>query len=242
MQGVTLSTSWSYSNSMVSRVNEIRWNEEGTVTNLDALGYEHGLHRLAFSAGFSDQAVLAHRDFLPRLGMSVVTRYATEPSNSAFSNLWSLYGNLYLPGVAPHHSLQFSAAHETSSGGYSLPSGYRPLSFSPTMLLPRGFSSAEALADNYSAFSANYRLPLCYPEGGIPSVLYIKRIRLGVGYDTAAFDYGTRRINLWSVGGEIAFDFNVLRMPASATTSLTLSVFRTSKRDMWISAALGLPF
>ena len=242
VQGVTLSAGWSYSNSMVSRIDALRWNEEGVVTNLDALGYEHGLHRLSFSAGYSDQAVLAHRDFLPRLGLSVVTRYATEPSNRNFSDLWSLYGNLYLPGVAAHHSVQFSAAHETASGGYCLPNGHRPLSFNPTLLLPRGFSSAEALADNYTAFSANYRLPLCYPEGGIPSVLYIKRIRLGVGYDTASFNYGQERINLWSVGGEVAFDFNVLRMPDSATTSLTLSIFRTSNQKMWISAALGLPF
>lgn len=242
VRGVTLAASWSYSNSMVSRVSNLQWNDEGMISNLDAIGYEHGLHRLAFSAGFSDQAILSHRDFLPRLGASVITRVATEPSNSDFSNLWSLYGNLYLPGVAPHHSIQFSAACEQSFGGFRLPNGYRPLSFNPTLLLPRGFSSWQALAANYRAFSANYRLPLCYPEGGIPSVLYLKRIRLGVGYDTASFDYAARRINLWSVGGEVAFDFNVLRMPDSATSSLTLSVFRTSEREMWISASLGLPF
>ncbi|MBQ2728694.1 MAG: hypothetical protein IJF77_05685 [Alistipes sp.] len=242
VQGLTLAASWSYSNSMVSRIDRLEWNKEGVVTNLDALGYEHGLHRLAFSAGFSDQAILSHRDFLPRLGFSVVTRVATEPSNDDFANLWSLYGNHYLPGVAPHNSLQLSVAVENSSGGYSLPSGYRPLAFNPTLLVPRGFSSAEFLSENYRAFSANYRLPLCYPEGGIPSVLYIKRIRLGVGYDTASFDYLGSRIDVWSGGGELSFDFNVLRMPASATSSLTLSVFRTSKSDTWISASLGLPF
>lgn len=242
VQGVTLSAGWGYSNSMVSRVSRIRWNEEGYVANLDELGYEHGLHRLSFSAAFSDQAVLAHRDFLPRLGATVLTRYATEPSNSDFSNLWSLYGNLYLPGFAPHNSIQFSVAYETSSGGCRLPNGFRPLTFNPTLLVPRGFTSGESLADGYTALSLNYRLPLCYPEGGIPSVLYIKRIRLGLGYDTASFRYLTSTINHWSVGGELSFDFNVLRMPASATSSLTLSVFRTSKQDMWISASLGLPF
>jgi hypothetical protein len=86
-------------------------------------------------------------------------------------------------------------------------------------------------------------------------VLVARDMPVALGFDTLSSDYpndrpvefvgfdeGRERINLWSVGGEVAFDFNVLRMPDSATTSLTLSIFRTSKRDMWISAALGLPF
>ncbi|MBQ1221802.1 MAG: hypothetical protein IIX78_04605, partial [Alistipes sp.] len=79
-------------------------------------------------------------------------------------------------------------------------------------------------------------------EWGIPSVLFIKRIRLGVGFDGARFRYGFNNYNLWSAGGELAFDFNVLRMPDSATSTVTLSLFRTSAKEMWYSLSLGLPF
>ena len=145
--------------------------------------------------------------------------------------------------MAPHHSLQFEAAYQAAVGGYRTPSGSRLLTYRSSLLLPRGFHSAELPIDNgLTTLSANYRLPLCYPEGGIPSVLYIKRIRLGAGFDYGAFDYGPRSYDVWSVGGEVAFDFNVLRMPESATSSLTVQCFRTSQDETWLSLSLGLPF
>lgn len=73
-----------------------------------------------------------------------------------------------------------------------------------------------------------------YPEGGIPSVLYFKRIRLNLGADYGqfdAFDYRkgrteTRRIH--SFGGDLYVDFNVFRQPASATSTLRLSFYAPS--------------
>ena len=240
-QMLSLSTSYNYSNGQVARMDQMQIEGE-KITNIAQIGYEHGLHKLSFGVAFTDQANLAHRDFLPRLGYSLSIGYALDPSNRNFSNLYSLYGSLYLPGFGAHNSIQVAASYQNSTGGYRFPSGYRPLTFHSSALIPRGFSGGEIYAERYASFSGNYRLPLCYPEWGIPSVLYIKRVRLGVGYDAAQFDYVGRKQQIWSVGGELAFDFNVLRMPDSATSSLTLSCFRTSKSDTWISASLGLPF
>lgn len=240
-QLLSLGTSYSYSNGMVSCVDRIRI-EGNKISNIGEVGFEHGLHKLSFNVGFSDMARLAYRDFYPRLGYSLSAGYAIDPSNSNFASLWSLYGSLYLPGFGRHNSIQVRAAAQNAVGGYRYPSGYRPLSFRSSALIPRGFSSGEIISDNYSALAFDYRLPLCYPEWGIPSVLFIKRIRLGLGYDTARYDYLNRTYNIWSAGGELAFDFCVLRMPDSATSTLTIQCFATSKRDMWISASLGLPF
>ncbi len=239
---LSLSTAYNYSNGMVARMEHMQTNKEGHITNLAEIGYEHGLHKLSFGVGFSDMATLAYRDFLPRLGYSLSAGYALDPSNRNFSKLWSLYGSLYLPGFGAHNSIQLRAALQNSVGGFRFSSGARPLTFRSSALIPRGFSSSEINAEGYAAFSVDYRLPLCYPEWGIPSVLFIKRIRLGLGYDTASFDHMALDRRIWSLGGELSFDFCVLRMPDKATSSLTIECFRTSKSDMWISASLGLPF
>ena len=51
----------------------------------------------------------------------------------------------------------------------------------------------------------------------------------------------TRR-RIWSVGGDLIFDLNVFRMPASATSTVKLSFYRPSTGGMWFTASLGLPF
>ena len=245
LRQLTLSAAWNYSNGRVADFNGIVW-DEGRIANIGELGFTTGLNKVTFGVQFSDQVRLAHRDFLPRWGYHLQALYALDPIRSYFADLYGVLGRLYLPGVAPHHSLRVAAAWQDSFGGFRFPSGMRPLSFKSSLLLPRGFSTAEVSPNRYAALSADYRLPLCYPEGGIPSVLYIKRIRLGAGFDAASFrqltNSGPRRRTIHAYGAELAFDFNVIRMPASATSTLTLSVFRPSKGGTWISAALGLPF
>lgn len=225
----------------MAELDEIEW-KGSQITNIDRIGFAEGLHKLSFGVGYSGQTRLAHRDILPRWGYQLAATYGLNPTNRDFADLYTLYGHFYMPGVALHHSIQVAASFQNSVGGYRFPNGYRPLTYRSSMLIPRGFTSAEILSDRYASLSANYRLPLCYPEWGIPSLLYIKRIRLGVGYDAARFNYYGRTYQLWSAGGSLTFDFNVLRMPASATSSLTLSLYRPSKGGSWISASLGLPF
>ncbi len=238
---LTLAAAWNWSNGLVADLDRIEW-REGQIVNLDEIGYRHGLHKLTASIGYAEQRRLAYRDFLPRFGYRVQAAWSCDPANRNFADLWSLCGQLYLPGVAPHHSLRLAAAGQHSVGGYRFPSGLRPLLFKSAVLLPRGFTTGDIRSDRYTAASVDYRLPLCYPEGGIPSVLYVKRIRLGAGFDIASFRTPAGRSTIRSYGLEAAFDFNVLRMPDSATSSLTLSLFRPSKGGTWVSASLGLPF
>ena len=239
---LSLGVAWNYQNTLVADLGSIVW-EGQKIANIDELGYNKGVQKVTLSVGFADQLKLAHRDFMPRLGYRLQLGYAFNPTNSDFSSLYVAYGGLYLPGLGKHHSIQLGAAYQQAVGGYRFASGVHTLTYRSTTLIPRGFSSSYFPIDNgLTSFSATYRMPLCYPEWGIPSVLFIKRIRLGVGYDYAAFEYGYKRYGEWSVGGELAIDFNVLRMPSSATSSLTLECFRTSTSNTWWSLSLGLPF
>lgn len=242
---LTLSAGWNYSNGMVANLGRIEWKDHN-ITNLEHIGFHEGLHKLAFSVGFSDQVRLAHRDFAPRWGYSLSAGYTFNPSDRYFSDLISTYARCYLPGFVRHHSLQVAASYQTSIGGYKFPSGYAPLSYRSTRLIPRGFTSADILANNYLAAEVDYQFPVWYPEGGIPSVLYFKRIRLNVGGDYAQFrDLGgggmiLRRI--WAVGGDLVFDVNLFRQPASATSTFKLSCYHPSNGGVWFAASVGLPF
>ncbi len=104
----------------------------------------------------------------------------------------------------------------------------------------------DIVSNNYTAVSLDYQLPVWYPEGGIGSVLYFKRIRLNAGGDYAQFrrpaGKGMDWRRIWSVGGDIVFDINAFRQPASATSTFKLSVYHPSTGGVWWAAAVGLPF
>ncbi len=242
---LSFSAGWNYSNGMVADMDGIEW-ENGKISNIQRVGFEKGLHKLSFSAGFSDYVQLSHRDFLPRWGYSISAAYTVDPANDDFSDLAVLYGVGYLAGFAPHHSIRVAASYQTSIGGYKFPTGYAPLSYRSTRLIPRGFSSSDILSNDYSAYSLDYQLPLCYPEGGVGSILYFKRIRLNVGGDFARFrdmdTDGLRWRELWSVGGDLLFDINIFRQPAAATSTVKLSLYHPSSGGVWFGASVGLPF
>ena len=238
-------TGWNYSNGMVADLDKIEW-VDGGIHNIQRVGFRKGLHKLSVGVGFADQVRMAHRDLAPRWGYSLSASYTCDPVNPNFSDLISFYGMTYLPGAAPHHSLQLAATFQTSVGGYKFPSGYAPLSYKSTQLIPRGFSSSEIVSNDYTAARINYQLPLCYPEGGIGSVLYIKRIRLAAGGDYAQFRCpgadGMEWRRIWSAGGDLIFDINAFRQPASATATFKLSCYHPSTGGVWIAGSLGLPF
>lgn len=241
----SFSVGWNYSNGMVANMGKIEWKGQ-SITNLEHIGFREGVHKLSFGAGYSDQVRLAHRDFAPRWGYVLNVNYTLNPLDHNFSDLFSAYGQVYLPGVAPHHSLTVATAFQTSLGGYKLPSGYAPLSYRSARLIPRGFTSTDIYSNSYTACAVNYQMPVWYPEGGIGSLLYFKRIRFNVGADYAQFrgmaSGGMDWRRIWAIGGDVILDFNIFRQPASATTAIKLSLYRPSSGGVWFGVSMGLPF
>lgn len=221
----------------------------------DAQLHQSPAHRLPRRAA---QAHLRHRLFElraarpPRLHNTARLRaerfLCAQPHQRPFQRPYLGLRQALHAGFAPHNSLTAAATYQTSIGGFKNPAGESFLSYKSARLIPRGFDSNDINSRNYFAASLDYQLPVWYPEGGIPSVLYFKRIRLNLGADYGqfdAFDYRkgrteTRRIH--SFGGDLYVDFNVFRQPASATSTLRLSFYAPSKGGLWWSASLGLPF
>ena len=254
---LAISTSWNFSNGMVANVDKISF-EGGKVTNIATIGYTEGVHLLNMGVSFQDYVRQSHRDFLPPWGVALSVNAALNPTSTNFGHLIVLYGKLYTPGFAPHHSLSAAVSFQTSMGGFHSDMVLSGLTFKSTRLVPRGYSSYDIANNHYVASSLNYQLPVWYPDGGIKGVIFFKRLRLNVGVDYASFfkasgfdDEGTvieRRRHIGSYGLDLGVDFNLFTMPEAATMSATLSLYRTVSFNplqdgkFYISFGLGLPF
>ncbi|MBQ9137740.1 MAG: hypothetical protein IJX65_03790 [Alistipes sp.] len=250
-----INVAWNYSNGLVAKLDKLTI-EGGQITNLAKIGYTEGLHLLQAGIGFQDQIQLAPKDFLPRFGYVLSANYAFNPANSDFGQLLSLYGKVYIPGILPHHSLNIAALYQNSIGGFESKVLASNFTFHSARLLPRGFQIAEVENRDYFATSINYQFPVWYPEGGIPAILYFKRIRVNIGFDYASFgkqffvaypeinkvNLVSKRNELYSYGGDISIDFNLFRMPSAATTSITFSLYKPKGKPLFFSAGFGLPF
>ena len=183
---------------------------------VSAAKYRRGVHRMTASLQFSDYVRQAVRDFLPRFGYVLRASVTAEPSDRNFRPLASIYAAGYLPGIAAHHSIMIRGnyQHEWGEGKYG---------FRRKELLPRA-TVYDFSASRYAAASLDYQLPLCYPDWGIPSVVFIKRIRLNLwgDYAFARTQYDSRHI--YSYGGDVIFDICPFRLPSQATTSIKISV------------------
>lgn len=252
---VQISAAYNYSNGLVAKVDKLSVNiGGGSVSNLATIGYKEGVHLLQFGAGYQDMVRLAHKDFLPRWGHVISLNYALNPADHNFGHLVSAYGKAYLPGVVKHHSLSLAAVYQTSLGGFDREDALSNLAFHSGRLVPRGFYTSEIENRNYVATSINYALPIWYPDLGC-SVIQLKRVRINLGFDYASFDYkyplieggevttSVERKHLYAYGGDLSIDFNLFRMPAAATTSLTLSIYQPhGKKKPFVSVGVGLPF
>lgn len=254
---LVLSSSWNFSNGMVANVRDLEF-EDFKVTNMRYVGYSEGVHQLSFGVGFQDLVRQSHRDFLPPWGVVLSGSYTLNPATNTMGHLMVLYGKLYTPGFAKHHSLSLAASYQTSLGGFQSDVVLSGLSFKSTRLLPRGFSSYEIQNDNYIATSLNYALPVWYPDGGWPGVVYFKRLRVNVGVDYASFDkpkgvndegkFFMNRNYIGSAGVDLGVDFNIVSMPDAATISATFSLYKKMSfapfqdKKWYFSFGLGLPF
>ncbi len=120
---------------------------------------------------------------------------------------------MFLPGLAKNHSLHFSAGLQT---GEKKEDFYQ---FINRFAISRGYGLA--INDGIARFSANYTLPLFYPDLAIGSFAFLKRIKANVFYDVTQYKYNefagfelnvAPRILLRSTGVELTTDLRAFRL------------------------------
>ncbi|MDR0954134.1 MAG: hypothetical protein LBM20_01965 [Rikenellaceae bacterium] len=185
--------------------------------------YMHGYQQSDISLAYSHNRNMALRDLAPRWGFGAQAVYTTSPLDNHFGSLWSLYGNVYLPGLGVNHSLQLRGAYQTQSEAW--------YQFGHNILFPRGVDYDFA-PRQLGAALVDYRFPIVYPDGGIDQLIYIQRISANLFGGAARYNPFTQTDPGWrteySYGAEISVDFNPLRTTGTGFL-FRLAAYRTSR-------------
>lgn len=189
--------------------------------HFDELTYKRGASLLQPGIYFYSYQRTSLRDIQPRLGFTLEARYTSTPFESGlFGSNSSLRSGLYLPGLLPNHGLRFRWEWQSQNvESYYLPNQIN---------LPRGYAPSTFI--NMERYSADYVLPIAYPDLTIGPLLYVKRIRA-----TLFLDYmkGTEKyisetetsapVYPFSQGIEIYTDYHIFRFIFELTSGLRIS-------------------
>lgn len=194
----------------------------------------------AYSLGgvFSSVKRQAYQNVGPRLGFSLLgqstrTLGSATPNDKTFSRL-----SLYLPGIGKNHAMEVKLGYQTEP----LANLYQ---FADAYEYPRGY--VTPINDTFLSVSANYGLPLMYPDFGFLGIAYFKRIRANLFYDYGVGEISrlNRKTTYNSVGGELIFDntyFNLLALSVGVRASYLLQDDPASNRKANLGIFLSTEF
>ena len=195
-------------------------------------GFSTGVSKLGYSLSWSSYRHMTLKDLAPRLGYSLAISGSSNPFNSGFGSLMTVNARGWLPGVARNHSLALSWQFQTQRAAR--------YNFVQRGYYPTGCRLPGAPRRMVSA-GASYKFPLVYPDGGIRSVIYFKRIALDIFGQYARglliTDSPHRRFDANTYGAEILFTYNLLRFSADINTGI--SVYKPSTSS---APAVGVSF
>ncbi len=224
---LTPAIGYSYNNGLIFRPS--RDQPAGVLTS--------GVGKMITSLAYGQQTRMAQKELLPRWGFAANAGYVFNPGDSDFKSLWMAYMRGYLPGFVRHHSTTLRASWQQTVGSDSA-----PFMFHMKEVFPRG-ANYNFATKRWASGSVDYQFPVWYPEGGIPSVLYFKRVRLNLFMDYARWqDFHNMWRPLYSYGGDLILDVSPVRMPASSNVSVKFTIAKPSdRRGVWFTAGLNFP-
>ena len=165
---------------------------------------------LYIKAKFSNTRRYAYRDIAPKYGQVLAIDYNQIFDYDNYDGyLFSARSAFYFPGLLPNNSIKLAASYEKQIDFD--PNNYESLYyFSSLMSMPRGYDSQTF--DKIYKLTADYKLPLVYPDLSIGPLAYIKRISVGGFYDYAKGYLGGQSSDYNSVGGSLSFRVNIFRI------------------------------
>lgn len=161
----------------------------------------------------------SRRDINSKWGQTLSVDYFNTPYGGDYTGAQlSLLGIAYFPGIFKHHSLWGYWAYQHADIDLDFSNGldFGNYTFRNQVPLPRG-QSVSRFQDFYS-MSANYTLPLWYPDIALGPLINFQRVRANVFFD---YGFGSSTIittsartvgeSYTSIGGEVKLDINVMR-------------------------------
>ncbi|MFT3934035.1 MAG: hypothetical protein QM726_10500 [Chitinophagaceae bacterium] len=149
---------------------------------------------------FTHQIQQARQHIYPRFAQSIYINYR-DAVEARTARQFLAVGNFYFPGLAQSHNIVIGLAYQSRD---TLNQYY----YSNSFPFSRGYESPN-LRSMYK-WSANYHLPLLYPDWGFGNIVYFQRIRANAFYDytmgNVRYRNGYFDTKFRSTGGEMFFD------------------------------------
>jgi hypothetical protein len=177
------------------------------VTNDRSELSDGALHAPGISFNLSSLSRRSSRDLFPDWGASL--NYHGQWANDVSGDnnqgrIQSVDSRFYLPGIMKHHSFYHQIGYEKQDD-----KDYR---FNTRIIYPRGFEND--FFKEFSKYSANYTLPLFYPDMDWDGWVFWKRIIANVYYDhlVGTPPFAGLETNYSSYGWELMFENHYLRI------------------------------
>ena len=151
--------------------------------------YDKGIVLLTGRLYLSNTFRTAYRDINPRWGQVIDLRFTAAPwDNDLYGTRRYARGILFFPGLFTSHSFVLSAGYENQKP-------VREMLYRNNIAYPRGYGD-NLISEKLFSFSADYTMPLFYPDLAAGSLLYLKRIRGSLFFDGSTgwgtYDYDAR--------------------------------------------------
>jgi len=186
----------------------------------DAGFYDYGQTILTGRLYTSNSHRSAMRDIYPRWAQTLDFMYSFAPfDEDIYGSVITLKTSFYFPGIFPNNGIKLRFEKEKQNPSKFL--------YGNRASYPRGYNNINSKELEF--LSADYVMPLAYPDFNVSSILYLKRIRASLFYDYARGTGNTYYINndnglspdsyhdyqesFRSFGFELLADFHVLRIP-----------------------------
>ncbi len=165
--------------------------------------YKSGIDYLNLYITFYRFKKMCVRDLRPQWGLSIVGSQTLSLSHvNLIGGSAYFRSSIYLPGLAENHSLLLTNRLERIAK--------RNYNFSPRSIPPRGYSSLPSFRI-INSISADYSLPLLYPDLPLGSLVYLKRIFANAFSDNAYIVNKNERQWINSFGADLNLNLHLFR-------------------------------
>jgi hypothetical protein len=181
----------------------------------DQGSYDYGQTFITGRLFFFNSSRYAIRDIYPKLAQVLDFSTTSAPfDQNLYGTINTIKTTLYLPGLIRNHGIRLRYEYEIQHPQKFL--YYSNASF------PRGYKNINPEKMNF--ISADYVMPLLYPDLNIPGFIFIKRLRTSLFYDYAT---GTKNqypkpleFHLRSFGAQLWADYYIIRIPFMISTGV----------------------
>ncbi len=184
---------------------------------LEELG-NGNLPMISGSASYSWSKKLAYRDFRSPLSLSASVSAIKSVTSAMSGGMVAANGSFTVPGL-------FRQNYLTVTGNIvrqkEIADPRRSYLFSNTAFDTRGYEIMRL--ESINKLSADYAFAMGYPDIGIPSIVWIKRLRGAINGDIAHGSILGVDLDYASVGARIMADFGILRINKEFTVGFSVA-------------------